>query len=209
MAPNPPIDDGATALAKALAALQPMPRAFVLALLSDPSQTASAAYRAAGYKARGPAAETGASRLLRNAKVKAALEAAHRPVADKLLVTVERIEREYARIAFARIRDAVNWSADGGVKLLDADAIDEDTHAAIREVRSETTSVPGSDETLDVTKNRVSMHDKIGALRELGKRHGFYTKPQAKTAGGVSAKLVTEIRRRVLGIESDGEGDNA
>lgn len=201
---KPTTDEGAQTLAKALAALPAQQRLFVLALLSDPTQTAAAAYKAAGYKARGPAADTGASRLLKNAKVKAAIEAAQRPVADRLLVTVERIEREFARIAFAQARDAVSWSSRAGLSLIDSDDIDDDTHAAIKEVRTDVESI-GGDEPVDVVKNRIVMHDKVAALRELGKRHGFYNKPQAKGMGGVSGKLVSEIRRRVLGIETEGD----
>jgi phage terminase small subunit len=59
-----------------------------------------AAYIAAGYKATGAAAEVNASKLLRNTKVKAAIEEAQKKAAYKAEVTAERILREEMCLAF-------------------------------------------------------------------------------------------------------------
>ncbi|MEJ2731880.1 MAG: terminase small subunit [Deltaproteobacteria bacterium] len=61
---------------------------------------AKTAYIKAGYKARGAAAEVNASRLLRNAKVKATIDEAQKRAAQRAEVTCERILEEYAKIAF-------------------------------------------------------------------------------------------------------------
>lgn len=204
----PTTTEAATRLAKALAALPAQPRGFVLALLSDPSQNATAAYKAAGYKARGRAAESGASRLLSSAKVREAIAAAQAPVAEKLGVTVERIEREWARIAFATMRDVAEWG-QGRFALLDSATLSEDTAAAIAEVGTETRFEAGltpEDATAEVRKQKIKLHDKTTALRELGKRHGFYVRPNTGKRRGLTRDLVDDIRRKILGIdEPDGD----
>ncbi len=58
------------------------------------------AYIKAGYKARGAAAEVNASRLLRNAKVKAEIEAGQKKAAYKAEISQQRILEEEKTLAF-------------------------------------------------------------------------------------------------------------
>jgi phage terminase small subunit len=86
-----------------------------------------AAYISAGYKARGAAAEVNASRLLRNAKVKAAIDKAQKKAADKAEITQQRILEEEGRLAFY---DPVNLVDKNGVPL-DLHKLPEDIRRAI------------------------------------------------------------------------------
>lgn len=200
--------DSTVRLAKALAALSGRQQAFVLAYLSDPSRNATAAYRAAGYKAKDAAA--GASEILTNPKVRAAIEAAEEPVADKLIVTVERIEREWARIAFADMRDAATWGPNS-LSLIDSADLDDDTAVAIREIGAEVRFESGhtaDDPPIEIRKQHVKLHDKTVALRELGKRHGFYERPRGKGRRGLTEELVDVARRHILGMYDDEDNNN-
>ena len=85
--------------------LHPMQWRFVQEYIKDLNATQSAIR--AGY-ARGSAKVTG-SRLLSNANVKAALAQEQRKAAERVHVDQDRVLREYARIAFADIRQIVQW----------------------------------------------------------------------------------------------------
>jgi phage terminase small subunit len=103
---------------------------------------------------------------------------------SKLAVTKEAILSELARIGFADIRKAVDWrgnltresdNPDGGdvlvireivnqhVRLIDSDKIDDDTAAAISEVRQSPTGGLS-----------IKFHDKQAALVNLGKHLGMF-----------------------------------
>jgi phage terminase small subunit len=85
------------------------------------------AYIKAGYKARGAVAEAAASRLLRNVKIKTAIEEAQKRASNKAEVTQERILREETRLAFFDPAGLV----DKNGKLLDLRKLPEDARRAI------------------------------------------------------------------------------
>lgn len=103
---------------------------------------------------------------------------------EKLAITKEAVLGELAKIGFADIRKAVEWRAnmtretdqpDGGdvlvikeitnqqVRLIDSDKIDDDTAAAIAEVRQSPTGGLS-----------IKLHDKRGALVDLGRHLGLF-----------------------------------
>jgi phage terminase small subunit len=98
---------------------------FVAEYLID--QNASAAYKRAGYKAKGNSAEVNAARLLRNAQIRAAIAAGTAKTLAKLELTAERVLQEVARIAFFDPRKLFN---DKG-EPLHLSKLDDDTAAAI------------------------------------------------------------------------------
>lgn len=81
----------------ALARLKPRQRRFVEALLADPQRNASAAYKKAGYN--GENVESSASRLLNSANIQDTIRTFSAPVAQKLAITVEKIEAEFWAVA--------------------------------------------------------------------------------------------------------------
>jgi phage terminase small subunit len=85
-------------------------------------------------------------------------------------VSLKRILRELAAIAFSNITKAVTWSCEEGedgqrVKVLPvpSDKLDEDTAAAISAVSQSSTGAL-----------RIKMHNKLAALVVLGKYLGMF-----------------------------------
>src|SRR5688572_15743367 len=121
--------------------------------------SASSAYAAAGYSGhRAPA-----SRLANRAEVQARVREILDSAAERAEVTLERVLRELARLAFANIGDILRWSprdlATGDTQprfvLLGSDDIDDNALAAI------------ADLTLSDTGVRIRLHDKRQALVAL------------------------------------------
>ncbi|HEU4457777.1 MAG TPA: terminase small subunit [Methylibium sp.] len=96
---------GVSAPARSAGGLSPKQERFVAEYLID--LNASAAYRRAGYEATGNAAEVNGSRLLRNAQVRAAIDAARAKVSAKLEITAERVVAEAWQILVADPRELV------------------------------------------------------------------------------------------------------
>src|SRR5688500_4935605 len=77
---------------------------------------ASAAYKRAGYKARGNVAETNACRLLRNVQIQEAIAVKQRELAAKCEVNTERVIRELASCGFSDPRKL--FHEDGSIKSI-------------------------------------------------------------------------------------------
>lgn len=160
--------------------LTPKQRAFVREYLIDLNAT-QAAIRA-GYAESGASVE--GSRLLANAKIASAVEAAMALRAKRTDVTADRVLQELAKIGFSDIRKAVRWQSsliteednpDGGdiaviktvvtntVQMVASDEIDDDTAACISEVSQNATG-----------GIKIKLHDKRAALVDIGKHLGMF-----------------------------------
>lgn len=91
-------------------ALNPRQQMFVKEYLID--LNATAAYKRAGYKARGAAADTNASRLLKNAEIATAVQAGM----DKR-ATQTGISPEYVLSSIKRIAEAAELADDRAAAL--------------------------------------------------------------------------------------------
>jgi len=163
--------------------LQRQQRAFADAYLLDPERNAKAAYVAAGYKARGNAAEVNAAKLLRHAQVAAYVatrEAKARAKAEKTHdVTQERLLTELAGIAYADPADM--YDEDG--KLLHVKDMPERIRRAIA-------SVEYSD-----SGAKIKLWSKTQGADMLAKHLNLYEKHQKAGLGEV-AELMREIAAR-------------
>lgn len=139
---------------------------FVSEYLKD--LNATAAYRRAGYSARGNAAEVNAARLLRNAQVSAAIAEAMKERSERTMISADRVLKELARIAFVDIGAIFN--DDGSMKPLSE--IDEDSRRAI--VGIEVAALKDEDGDYAGTIKKIKMADKKGALVDLGKHLGLF-----------------------------------
>lgn len=132
---------------------------FVSTYLSN-GENAADAYRVA-LQYNGPQATSLASLMKNRPHVKAAIEAAKAAIAEKLMVTPERILGELARIGFSDPRETVTWT-ENNVKLRASDEITNDAAASIS--------------SISMTKHgpKITYHDKHSALINLGKHLGMF-----------------------------------
>lgn len=133
----------------------------------------------AGYAPK--SAESMASQLLRNIKVKEYIERVRGKVASKVELTAERIAQELKCIGFGKIRDVMEWGPTG-VRLRESSELSEDQAAMVSEVSETTTKDGGS--------LKLKVHDKTKALELLGKTLGMFgdgklaVSGEIKTTGG-------------------------
>lgn len=149
-------------------ALTPKQERFVAEYLIDLNATGAA--RRAGYSEK-TANEQG-SRLLANASVAAAIEAARAKQAAKLEITAERVLRELARIGFSDPRKL--YRDDGSLKPITE--LDDDTAATIAQVEVLEEFAGRGDEREQIGWTKKLKHwDKVAALDKLGKHLKLFT----------------------------------
>lgn len=190
--------------------LTPKQRAFVREYLIDLNAT-QAAIRA-GYAENSATVE--GSRLLANAKVKSAVDAAMAMRSARTDITADRVLKELAKIGFSDIRKAVRWQSglvteednpDGGdiaivktivtnnVQMVASDEIDDETAAAIAEVSQ---NQGGG--------LKIKLHDKRAALVDIGKHLGMF-RDKVEVTGKDGKDLVpeaspTDIAKAIVGL---------
>jgi phage terminase small subunit len=118
------------------------------------------AYIRTGYSPKN--AESGASALCANPKVRARMDELLAERSKRTGVTADRVVRELARLAFADITDVVD--TDNAVVKPGANKDDRATIASVK-VKS----------GADYTEREVKLHDKNKALEMLGKHLGMFT----------------------------------
>jgi phage terminase small subunit len=134
-------------------------RLFVKEYLADPN--AAEAARRAGYTLRN--ARAVASRLLRKPEIAALVAKGTEQRAEKKRVTADRVIEELGRMAFADIRNFIDWGPEG-VKLRDKSALDSDDAAAIADVEAK-----GANGQI----GRLKLYDKLAALNALARHLGM------------------------------------
>jgi len=128
-----------------------------------------AAYVAAGFKAnRGNAA-----RLNANESVQLRIAELQDRVAEKAVVTAERVVNELAKIAFASMGDFVTLTASGD-PYIDLSKATPDQLAALSEVTVEDFTDGRGDDARDVRRVKIKLGNKHGALVDLGKHLGIF-----------------------------------
>lgn len=123
------------------------------------------AYIKAGYKARGAAAEVNASRMLRNAKVRRAVDAARAKASDKAEVTQERILREEMRLAFVDPR-----------KLCDENGVTIPLHKLPDDIARAITGLEVIIQADGSPKYKYKFSDKGKSLERLERHLGMFKK---------------------------------
>jgi phage terminase small subunit len=144
-------------------ALNPKQQRFIEEYFKD--FNATAAYYRAGYKAKKDVtAATCASEILRNPQVSRAIEEEMAKVSARTGINAERILREYGRLAFANLRDLIDWGPSG-ITLKRSDSLSEDDAASVAEISE--TEFKGK-RTLT-----IKLHGKQAALDALAKHMGL------------------------------------
>lgn len=128
------------------------------------TMNATQAYQSA-YQCSVKAAESGSSRLLRNAKVQAYLQSMRQRVGDRTQITLERTMEEIAKLAFSDITTALTFD-QSGVKLKPSSELPPSVTAAIEAVSSKE-SIKGQ------ISYTLKMHSKPAALALLADFFGI------------------------------------
>ena len=153
-------------------ALTDKQRRFVDEYLIDLNATQTAIR--AGYSAK--TAEQQGFQLLKKTSVSEAVTSRMKDREKRTEITQDRVLQELAKIGFADIRKAVKWGADipvvnpetgevltaNGVVLISSNEIDDDTAAAVSEISQTAQGI------------KIKMHDKKGALVDIGKHLGMF-----------------------------------
>lgn len=162
--------------------LTPKQQAFIVEYLKD-KNGAQAAIRA-GYSRR-TAKQIGAENLTKP-DVRAAIEFMLTQVAADAEITVERVMKEYARLAFLDPRRLFN--PDGSPKAITE--LDDDTAAAISGIEHDTVrEFDDRGKPYPVNVRKIRLVDKKGALDSVARHLGMF----AKDAGQVAPQVILNI----------------
>ena len=142
--------------------LTPKQQVFATEYLIDLNAT-QAAIRA-GYS--GKTAESQASRLLRNVKVKERIQELADKRAERTQITSDKVLEEIAKIAFSNIADYIEIQEDGTVQI-DLSKLNRGKAAALSSVTV--------DEIKDGRRIKLNMCDKLKALDQLGRHLKLFT----------------------------------
>ena len=175
--------------------LNPLEERFALAYLV--TGNAAEAARRAGLKAA--QAKTGGFRMLQLPHVAAFVAAERAASIERTRIDVDRVKREFARLAFVDIADVIEWDEDGTIALKASEAISPDDRAAIAEL----TVKRGK----HGVKVRVKLHDKQRALDSLARLMGLYGKKNYLTIDQPRERRDANeiLRERLLKIARAGE----
>lgn len=179
--------------------LTPQQRVFVAEYIKDRNGT-QAAIRA-GYSEKGAA--TQAERLLRNAEVRSAVDAAITKVAEKAELTAERTLRELARLAFFDPRKLLN--PDGSPKPLNE--LDDDTAACLAGMDiMEEYEGSGEDRKFVGYTKKYKIADKNSALDKAMKHLGLFERDNEQKTNPLTELLKSLGGKSALPVVKDTHG---
>lgn len=149
--------------------LEPKHQRFVEEYLVD--FNATQAFIRAGYPPRN--ASQNVWRLMRNPAVRAAIAAGQRRLAEACRVSAEAVIAQYARIAFASMRDYVEVREDGTVRF-DLSDVPAEKWAAIADIKTADYELRSGGR---VTRMRLKLACKLHALDSLSRHLGLFAGP--------------------------------
>lgn len=152
---------------------------FVAEYLVDLNATKAA--ERAGYSPK--TARSQGQRLLTNVDIAAAIEKAMAERSKRTEITADMVLKELAKIGFANMRNYVRVSSDGD-PFIDLSDCDLDQFAAISEATCEDYKDGRGEDARDVRKVKIKLHDKKGALVDIGKHLGMFIDRVDHTTGG-------------------------
>ena len=137
-------------------------------------------------------------KLLHRPHVAAFIAAERAASAERTRIDIDRVKREYARLAFSDIATIATWTEDE-IALLPSDAMSPDDRAAIAVLRVK--------QGKNGLKATVRLHSKEHALDRLAKLVGLFDKKPVDPRAGDEARR--ELRERLLRIArgTDGKKD--
>jgi phage terminase small subunit len=157
---------------------------------------ASEAARRAGIKTSTP--HIAGAKLLHRPRIAAFIEAERAASIERTRIDVDRVKREYARLAFVDIGDIAAWDEDGFALKASA-AISPDDRAAIAQVKL-ASGAKG-------VKASIKLHSKQRALDSLAKLMGLFGKTPFVTIDHEKEKRDANaiLRERLMRIVRSGD----
>ena len=174
---------------------------FVEEYLIDLNAT-QAAIRA-GYSER--TAEQGGAQLLRNIKVRAAIDDAQKVRAERTEITADRVLKELALIGFADMGDYLRITDDGNA-FFDWSALPEGGTRVISEITQETYLEGKGEDAETVKKTKFKLYDKRAALVDIGRHLGMFKDRVELTGDPLSALYARVTGKTDALVEEDGDG---
>lgn len=107
-------------------------------------------------------------------------------------VTAERVLKELACIGFADVRHLFEWDEERAA-FVPSKSLTRERAAAVQSVKAETTHFDREDGTRETKiKLELKTHDKLGALREIGKHLGIAERHEhtGKDGGPIETRVV-------------------
>lgn len=168
--------------------------AVLQAYVADAKRSGFSAYLIVYPKTSKGAAQTGFSRLLRNAQFKSRLAYLDSRVTEKVVeraaVTAEQVIAELAKIGFANMLDYARVT-DDGEPYVNLSEVTRDQAAAIAGFTVEDFKDGRGEDARDVRKVTFKLHDKRAALVDIGTHLGMFKK-EMKLDGRL--ELVPSVR---------------
>jgi len=150
---------------------------FIREYLVDLNAT-QAAIRA-GYSVK--TAYSQGQRLLKNVEIQVAIEEAMNNREKRTEVTQDMVVQQLAKIAFADIKDSVEWDDENGIRIKPSEEVDGTILASVSE-----TEFKGA-----VTKE-IKFNDRMRALEMLGRHLGMF-KDKIEHSGSVGVQIVDDV----------------
>jgi phage terminase small subunit len=142
----------------------------------------------AGYSAK-TASVQASKDLLRNPHVRARIAFLQAKTVNGLEINAINVVRELAKLGLANMDDYMTVQTDGSA-VLDLGDTSRDQRAAIQELVVDEYTDGKGDAARDVKRTRIKLHDKRGALVDLGRHLGIFEADNQQGPG-----VIIEIRR--------------
>jgi phage terminase small subunit len=141
-------------------------RRFVKEYLIDLNATKAA--ERAGYQGKPEVLMVTGSRLLSNAKVAAAIADEQAKSFERIEVKADDVLREAMRLAYADIRDVVQWDEEGRSHFTPSDELSDDAARSIREFKRTRTIITSKDgQERETITEEVKQHPKEPMIKLL------------------------------------------
>lgn len=176
---------------------------FIAAYWKDPAKDGQAAAIAAGYSPRGAAVR--ANEILKRPHVQAELARLQLNVSNRTARTLADVVAELEKIAFSNTLDFSKLTPDGDL-IPDFSNLTREQAAAISEIQIDTYVDGKGEDAREVKRVRVKLHDKKGALVDLGKHlGGFVNKSKTELTGPDGNPMQVDNRIIVTYVKANGK----
>jgi phage terminase small subunit len=186
---------------------------FVEAYCADPEHNGTAAYKAAGYRAKTDAsAAAAASRLLKRVRVAQAVldneDAFRRKVARKYATTKETLIQRCLQIANLDIADLFDESGN----LLDVHGMEEEVRRSLAGIETVETVEKAGEEAIPLRVRKLKLADRVAAIRLAAQLLGELTEKREVTGKGGGPIELTEVekkRKHLAGLVAEELADDS